>query len=145
MGIAMYVDNFNLGLFGLMLLPLTALSFYTEPEHSFYVWIHSRSPKEFLNDKIKQGWVHITILNLLGTCLLLISFPNQILIVLISVAINYLYLTTIILAKYSMYPRIIQIGTVIIIVVSFLFPFFLLILIPLLYKKAILNLNLQLA
>lgn len=144
-GIAIYVGNFNLGLFGLVLLPLTTLNFYTEPEHSYYMWVHAFTPNQFLNYKIKQGWIHYTILNLIGATVLICAFPHQFILVLISLGIGYLYLTTIILAKYTMYPRFIQIGMIIIIVISFAFPLLLFILIPLLYKKAILNLNLQLA
>src|SRR5699024_4882943 len=50
--IAINVDNLNLGVFSMLLIFLTTLSFYTKPENEYYVWIHAETPKSFLKNKI---------------------------------------------------------------------------------------------
>jgi hypothetical protein len=48
------VDNFNLGIFSLILTLLSCLNYYTNSEDEFYVWIFSLTPKEFIRYKLNK-------------------------------------------------------------------------------------------
>jgi hypothetical protein len=49
---AIKVDNFNLGLFSMLLIFLIAMSYYPTPENEFFVWVHADSPRSFLKKKM---------------------------------------------------------------------------------------------
>ena len=46
--IAVRYQNFNLGLFSLAFIFLVCLSFYNEPEDTFYVWVYTLTTHQFL-------------------------------------------------------------------------------------------------
>src|SRR5690606_13828587 len=41
--IAINVDNLNLGIFSMLLIFLTSLSYYIKPEQDYFVWVHAKS------------------------------------------------------------------------------------------------------
>jgi len=143
MGIS--VGNFNLGIFSLLVVFLTSFSFYAQPDSQFYVWIFSHSSATFLLDKIKIGIGYITILALPILLGLGYFFPEKWRLLLLFLGLGYLYLSTIILAKYAAFPRAMNLPESIFIVVSVLFPPFLLFVIPFFYRRSIKNLNTILA
>ena len=55
--VAVAVDNFNLGVFSLMLIFFTILSFYLKPENDYFVWSYSLTPSKFLIEKIRIAFL----------------------------------------------------------------------------------------
>ena len=53
--IAVLVNNFNLGVFAMLLVFATTLSYYSKPENEYFVWIHDLKPTVFLLSKIKTA------------------------------------------------------------------------------------------
>ncbi|MBL4703657.1 MAG: ABC transporter permease [Flavobacteriales bacterium] len=142
--IAINVDNLYLGIFSMMLIFLTSLSYYTKPEQEYYVWIHAESPKTFLKNKILNATKNATLLafpNLIG---LLIFYPTEFELILLFLLIGILFLWTIILAKYAAYPSEMNLPEGIVIAFSLYFPPLLLAIIPFFYIKSINKLKLLL-
>lgn len=131
------VGNFNLGLFALALVLLTGMTYYSEPEQRYFVWIYSTTPKAFLLKKMQVAILHTTILCLPFSLLLSIFFPANILMILILQCLGYLGLITVLLAKYSAYPSKMGVPQAIMLAISVWFPPALLGVIPYLYKKSI--------
>lgn len=50
---AIATGNFNLGLFSLILVSLTCLTYYSKLENDYYIWNYNLSPKVFLLEKLK--------------------------------------------------------------------------------------------
>ena len=103
--VSLIYHNFNLGIFSLALIFLLCLSFYREPESEFYVWIHKLKVNRFLFDKIITAIIFSTIISLPITIALLIFYQTNIKAVFGLQALGYCYLLTVILAKYSVYPK----------------------------------------
>lgn len=128
--------NFHLGLFSLSFIFLICLSFYGTPEEKFYVWVYSISPNLFLLEKIKTSFIFTTALILPSIITLFIFFWPAFYEMGGIVVLGYLYLVTIILAKYSDYPNQINLPQGILIGLSILLPPFLLLLIPFFYYQS---------
>ncbi len=143
MGIS--VGNFNLGIFSLLVIFLTSFSFYAQPDSQFLVWIFSNTSRSFLIDKIKTGMAYVTVLALPILVGLGYFFLEKWNILLVFWGLGYLYLLTIILAKYAAFPRAMNLPESIFIVASIFFPPFLLFVIPFFYRRSIKNLNTVLA
>jgi hypothetical protein len=139
---AVKVGNFNLGIFSLALVFLMSLSFYSTPEQPYFVWIYNTSSKHFLFKKIYNGLVGVSIFAMPVLIVLLWFFPDQFFI-LIGVQIGgYTVLSTIVLAKYSAFPKEISLPQGILFALCVWFPPTVLIAIPLFYKQAIKRLKL---
>lgn len=139
--IAISVDNFNLGIFSLLLVFFICLSFYTQPESRYYVWIFVGNSRQFLWQKIKTALWFSTLLCLPVTLLLLTFFGSYAGIVLAFQALGYLYLLMIILGKYSAYPQPMSLPQSVFIVFSLWLPPLLLGIIPFFYVQAQKRLN----
>jgi len=135
------VGNFNLGAFALLLVFLTSFSFYALPDSQFYVWIFSSTSKAFLLDKIKIALFYITLLALPILLSLGYSFPEKTKLLLGFQVLGYVYLCTIILAKYAAFPRAMNLPETLFIVASVFFPPFLLFTIPFFYRQSIKKLS----
>lgn len=135
--IAIHVSNFNLGLFGVVSLTMISISFYLNPEELFYTWIYAYSPKEFIIHKLSIALIYSLLLCLPGLILLGIFFSHQLPVTLLFVIVSLVYLITIILGKYSVYPKPMSLSHGLMFVMAVLFPPFLLILLPFFYTKAI--------
>lgn len=133
---AIRVDNYNLGLFALILTMLLSLSFYTTPESEFFVWIFNTSGKRFLKRKIIAGSICISILTLPVLGLLGIFFIEQIWITLAVFTLGCIVLWTMILAKYSAFPNEMNLPQGIIFALCIWFPPMLFIAIPLFYRQS---------
>jgi hypothetical protein len=133
--------NFNLGIFSLLLAFLIFLSFYGNPENEFYVWIFSLTPHKFLIQKIKTALLFSTILSLPITLALSVFFYSNMFIIIGLQVLCYLFLSTIILAKYSVFPNQMNLPQLIILALSVGFPPLLLVVIPFFYTKSINRLN----
>lgn len=138
---AVSVGNFNLGVFALVLVFLVSLSFYSKPENEYYIWSFIDTPKGFLIKKIKTGLVYSSILSIPILIVLGVFFLSEINTLLIFQLLGYVYLVTIILAKYSAYPNEMNLPQGILIGISLLFPPILIGIIPFFYLKSSKQLN----
>jgi len=129
-------QNFNLGIFSLMLIFLVCLSFYNEPENEFYVWVHNLKVNGFLFDKIKTAIIFSTIISLPITLALLFFFQTNTQVIICFQVLGYCYLLTVILAKYSMYPQKMNLPQGILLALSIIMPPLLLALVPFFYLQS---------
>jgi len=142
--ISVLVNNFNLGIFSMLIISLTSISYYTSVENHYYIWIHNLSPKGFLEEKIRTGLIYATILNAPIVILLGFFFSEYLLIILVFYMLSFPYFLLIVFAKYSAYPKEINLPQVFSILICFVFPPFLVVIIPMLYKKSITQLKMLL-
>jgi hypothetical protein len=138
---AVLVDNFNLGIFALLSVLLICMNFYTQPENEFYVWIFSAGSKGFLFQKIKEALLHVTILCFPVIAILGIFYFDNVVIVIGFLGLGYLYLITIILAKYSAYPDKMNLPQALLFALCIIFPPALLAVIPFFYLQSVKKLN----
>jgi len=154
--IAVTVDNFNLGIFALMLIYLTVSGYYLKPENEYFVWSYSLTPAKFLIEKIKIAFVFtfylsFPVLILLGIfnfenhdALLQITYLGKyafdfenIAALLLVTFVGFLLLATVILAKYSVYPNEVGLLEVMMIFLCFMFPPMTIVVIPFFAEKSI--------
>jgi hypothetical protein len=138
---AIKVDNFNLGLFSMLLIFLVAMSYYPTPENDYFVWVHAGSPKSFLKKKMTVALSYVMLLASPILISLLIFYPMEFEKTLLFLLIGVLLLPTIILAKYTAYPSEINFPEVIKIALCLFFPPLFVVMIPYLYFKAGANLK----
>ena len=134
--IAVKVENFNLGVFALGLVFFTTLGFYLKPENEYYVWSYSCTPAKFLFTKIKTALLLSFCLCLPIFILLSVFYFEYIGVLLICTFLGFLYLTTLVLAKYSDYPEEMGILQAILFFIG-LFPPMLIVVIPLFANQSI--------
>ncbi len=139
--ISVSVENFNLGIFSMLLVGITCFSYYSKIENEYFVWNYNLSPKEFLIEKTKTCLFFYSLLSLPIIITLGFSFINQIDVLIVFILLCYAYLTTIIFAKYSYFPNEMNISQSILIAISFMFPPILIVFIPLFYSQSIKKLN----
>lgn len=158
--IAVVADNFNLGLFALMLIFLTVSSYYLKPENEYFVWSYSLMPAKFLIEKIKIAFLFTFYLSSPVLILLCIfNFDNvdallqvtylgkyalifeNIAALLLITLIGFLFLATVFFAKYSVYPYEINLPQVIIIVFGFMFPPLYILAIPFFTNQSLIKLK----
>lgn len=131
------VGNFNLGIFALILVFLICFTFYTNPENEFYVWIFSLSPQRFLFQKMKIAILFATMLILPVIASLSLAFPENTSTVFAFLGLGYLFLLTVILAKYSAFPDRMNLPQGFLLAFSLWFPPLLLGVIPYFYLQSV--------
>lgn len=134
--VSVIYQNFNLGIFSLILVFLVCFSFYKEPENIFYVWIYKLKANAFLFDKIKTAIIFSTLISLPVTITLLFFFPTNIIAIISFQAFSYCYLSAVILAKYTAYPEKMSLPGGILLGLSLIMPPMLLALIPYFYFQS---------
>ena len=134
--IALVVDNMNLGIFSKMLVFLVALTYSSTPEHEYYVWIHSRTPKSFLKFKCLYAMKNASLLAAPILLALSCFYPTQIFIFVALFLIGNLYVLTIVIMKYSAYPHEMNLPEGIVLTCSIFFPPILLLILPFYISKA---------
>lgn len=139
--IAVKVDNFNLGIFSLLLIFAVNMGYYTKPEDEYYVWSYNRTPKQFLLQKIKTALIFSSLLSLPIVLTLGIVYYTEIVYTAFFLVMGYSFLVCTILAKYSVYPIEMNLVEGILIAFSLAFPPLLLIIVPYFYTKSIKSLN----
>ena len=142
--IGIYVNNFNLCIVVYAGLFLVTTSFYNRIESYFFLWIHTHTPINFLNSKIRIGILYSLITSTLGLFSLMIFFPKMAWLSLLITVIGTGYTSLAVVIKYTQYPRQFNLLNFIALMISIGFPFILFITIPFYYKKAISTLNLEL-
>jgi hypothetical protein len=128
--ISIFVKNFNLGIFAMLLVFATTLNYYSKPENEYYVWIFNQKPSDFLLNKIKIALLYTTLLALPIIVFISIYNLQQIGIILLFVIIGWAFLIFLILAKYSTYPDEINVGHGVLFSLCIIFPPLLIVLIP---------------
>lgn len=133
---SLQVDNFNLGLFALALLFFNGMSFYTQPEDEYFVWIYNCNSKAFLHKKLLTAIICISMLTIPLLAGLLLAYPDRWWLILGIQVLGSVFLCTMILAKYSAYPREINLPQAFLFGLSLWFPPMLLVVIPLFYNRS---------
>lgn len=133
--IAIYVDNFNLGIFSLLLVFLVSLGFYTKPENEYF-WSFALTPQKFIIEKVKTALVYTSLLSFPVILTLCVFYFDNINAVIAFFLVGCLFLITTISAKYAAYPNEMNLPEGIIIAISISFPPFLLVFAPYFYIKA---------
>jgi len=142
--ISISVGNFNLGIFAYLGILLICMSFYSNAEPLFYVWVHSQTPNIFLKNKIKTAILYSFFIGLPVAVLLIIYFPLKTPIILIVGICGFLYITLSVVAKYVNYPKQITLLHGFAISSGMIFPPILLVLIPYFFLKSAKKLNVYL-
>lgn len=135
-------QNFNLGIFSLLAVFFICLSFYSEPEKDFFVWIHNQKAAAFLAEKIKTAIIFSTLLCLPVFLALLIFFPAHTLVIIAFQLLGYCYLVAVIFAKYAAYPGIINLPEGILLSAGIIAPPLLAAIIPYFYARSVRTLRL---
>jgi len=135
--IAVIVDNFNLGIFSLLMIFLTIFTYYFKSENEYFVWSYSLTPTKFLFEKIRIAVVFSFYLCSPLLILFSIFYFDNLVFILILTFVGYLYLTMIILAKYSAYPNEIDMAQAIVMSTTLVFPPMLIAVIPFFVNQSI--------
>lgn len=135
------VNNFNLGIFSMILVTLVCISYYLKPESEYFIWNFNLLPKDFLVKKIKTALTYFTLICLPTLVGLSVFFFDDILLLIGFFLLCHIYLATFILAKYSAYPHEMNLPQGILIAVSLMFPPILIGIIPFFYSQSVKNLN----
>jgi hypothetical protein len=138
---AIVVDNFNLGLFSMMVVVFVCMYFYAYLEKAYFVWIFQTSPRRFLFDKIKTALLYSTALGLPIVAGLCLFYPDKINIIIGLQCLGYMYLSTAVLAKYSAFPSEINLPQAFFMAFGIVFPPLLLAIAPFFYFQSIKRLN----
>lgn len=139
--ISISVNNFNLGIFALIITFLTCLNFYTKPEPLFFVWVYSKNSVGFLKAKIKTAIVQSILLSLPILVFLILFNPDKAHFIIIIEFLGILYVITSLLGKYAYYPSDVNLTQGFVLTFSILFPPLLLIIIPYFYSRSKQNLD----
>jgi hypothetical protein len=134
-------DNVNLGVFALMVILFTCLSYYTNAEPTVYVWIFSMTAVQFLFHKIKVAVLYSAILCLPALMAIVYFFSGQIAFALVVFALGLLYILATLLGKYAFFPSAMNLPQGIVLAISFSFPPLLLFIIPYYYSLAVKHLK----
>lgn len=134
--VAVSIDNFNLGVFSLLLVFAITLSYYTKPEPAYYVWTYSLGPGKFLLKKIKTALGLSFGLALPVIVLLGVFYPASAGILLVACVTGWAFLAYIISAKYASYPDELNLPQSIFLALCIWFPPLLLALVPYFFRKS---------
>jgi len=131
--------NFAAGITGFVFLIM--ISYYSEVEEAYFVWIHAYTPGRFLQYKIKYALLHGVILAspFVLTCLLI--DPGQWYVIALVVIYGLVYLVAVVLARYAAFPHQIDLIQGILLGIAFVLPPVLLYVIFLFYRRSIRSLN----
>ena len=135
--IAIAVNNFKLGLSTVLFVLLIISSFYAKPEHEYFVWSYNLTAKQFLKEKFKTALLYSSYLGLPIFIALGIFFFDHIQMILLFILFYYLYLITIILAKYATYPLEINLPQFLLLAACFIFPPALILIIPYFFNQSL--------
>lgn len=140
-GIAIKVDNFNLGIFSLMVVYLLCMGYFLKPEPELYVWMFAETPNQFLQRKMKEASLYSLMTSALVAGILVLFFPDKAHFVLIVEVLGLLFVIAALLGKYAFFPAEINLMQGIVLGLCFLFPPLLLVVIPYFYSLSKRNLS----
>ena len=139
--ISIVVDNYNLGLFALLIIFFTSLNYYTKPEPLFYVWVNALKPVPFLNNKIKTATIYSLLLSMPIYLYLALFNPGNIIVTSLIEIVGILWVINSLLGKYAYYPSEVNLTQGFITLFCLFIPPVLLISIPILYSRSKTNLD----
>jgi hypothetical protein len=134
--IAVRVDNFNLGAFSLLLVLLIAAGYNVNSENIFYVWQFALPPTRFLLYKLKISLWHSFLLCSPVFLILCMFYFKRAGVLFLVFIFGFAFLSTVILAKYSTYPKEIGLETGVLICLCLIAPPLMAIAIPYLFHKS---------
>jgi hypothetical protein len=141
LSVAIKVGNPNLGLFALAIPFLISLSYYMEPEDSYYVWIHAQQPRVFLLKKMKIASAYVLMICTPLSIAYGIGFPDHLTSLLLLSISGLIWVITSLLAKYAHFPSELNLLQGIAVLFTIVFPPLALVVIPVLFLKAKKNLQ----
>ncbi len=139
--ISVRYHNFNLGVASLLGFFFICLSFYSDNEPLFFVWIYARCPRDFLFGKIKTALRYGALFSLPWLTTLVIFNPERILILFVVEIIGLLYIMLAVVAAYTSFPGQKSIIRLLQFCVALLFPPLLLLVIPLFFQQSVARLK----
>lgn len=139
--ISIYYHYFYFGLLSLLSVFLFCLSFYSELDPIFFVWIYAQSSKAFLTNKIKIALVYSFSLSIVIFLPMLIIYSSRIGLILLTILTGLLYIVLGIVAVYSNFPVKKTMSQNIQLYLGITIPPLLLLVIPNLYYQAICRLK----
>lgn len=134
--VAANLNNFNLGVFSLIIVFGASLSFYLSTENEYFVWNYSLNPRNFLLNKIKTALLYSSALAVPVVVLLSFYFQQNIGLLFIFLLIGWGWIICSMVTKYSSYPNEINIPNGLLLGLCLTLPPILIILTPILFYKA---------
>ncbi len=134
--VAAIFNNFNLGIFALMLVFGSSLSFYLTTENEYFVWNYCLSPRAFLVQKIKTALLFSSAIAIPILALLSFYFGENIGVLFAFLLMGWLWIICAIVTKYSSYPNEINIPNGLLFALCLSLPPMLVILTPILFIKS---------
>ena len=138
---AIVTPNFGIGILALLLIFFTCATNYLEPEPKYYVWIFARTPRKFLDYKVLTGLYQMTVLCLPIIIALSAFFWEDAVVMVPIMVVFWMYLATLIYAKYSAFPDELSLPQGLLYALSFAFPPILLIAASYFYRRSNANLR----
>lgn len=138
---AVWLNNFNLGIFALLGVFVITMSYYSKPENEYYVWSHTLSAKKFLWQKIKTSMIYSTMLSLPVLVIVAIFFSDQIHYLLLATLVGLAFQACMVMVKYSAYPNEISVSQGVIVALCIYFPPLIAAAIPYFFYQALQRLN----
>ncbi len=134
-------QNSNWGIVAFVFLTLLILNFFSKPEDEIFVWNYSKKPSSFLFHKILQSTRQSSLLMVPMIVALLFVYPQDYIKIISFLGLAFVYIITIILAKYSAYPNEMNVPQGVLIAMSLYFPPMLIVVIPYFYFQSSKNLH----
>lgn len=134
-------NNFNLGVFALILIFILSLSFYLYPENEYFVWSFSMKAPRFIFEKIKIAIFYLSILSAPVLVVLAIFFSQSIQALLLVQLLGYASIIVFILVKYAAYPSQVSLPQLVILGLGLYLPPALFLIAPVFYMQAVKRLN----
>jgi len=125
-----------LGLVSLTLALIIQSGFYSQPEPIYFITIHTRNAKEFINFKLKEAFLNNLIIGVPWLLFLFIWEPSLWWATLLVFFSATLYLLTAVVSKYAHYSSEVNLSQTILLVICLLFPPLMLVVFPWQYQKA---------
>jgi len=139
--IGIKVNNFGLCIFSIITIFLIMMSYFLHRENEYFVWTYNLQPLKFLLFKIKTTVINATFLLLPIIIFITAFFFTKIIVLSLLVFLGYFYLIMVLLSKYTLYPNDLDMKNTFIIIFSFYVPLMLIVVIPLFFRQALVNLR----
>lgn len=138
---SLLIDNYNLGLFALIVMVFIYFSFYNAREPYEYVWIFNLSAKAFIIQKLKEGAFGLILFVAPALIIIIARDWESSYLPLIILLLAVLNLINLIGAKYADFPNEIMIPNGLVVALAMIISPLVIITIPYFYSKAIRNLK----
>lgn len=139
--ITIQVENFNLGIFALLITIFTCVGFYNKSETAFFVWIYNLNATQFLKQKMVAALLFYSLLSFPIVISLIIFNPDNWYFTFVFYLVGILYIFLSLLGKYAYFPSEINVIQGFAIGFTIIFPPLILIIIPIFYSKSKQKLN----